>query len=252
MSIITKEERIILARGEKKLVSVIVPSRKRFDMLLVSLQSIHEMAADTSQLETIIRFDDDDGQSIKRIPELPFTKMNLRVIIGPRLRGYFDLNKFINECCGVSCGEFLFLFNDDSTIITKNWDKELEKHKGQVVVLNPDTHDDAQQYNTFPIISREIYDLVGHFSLQAHNDAWVSQVGKKLNIEKHINIEIFHDRPDNSNFTGTDERLLDDITWKERTDTFPNSAKEFFSQKFQQLVQEDVLNIHANLLNKGE
>jgi len=242
---------MILSKGEKKLVSVILPSRKRFNMLLKSLRSVYETAANASQLETIIRFDDDDKESIKRIPELPFTKMNLRVIIGPRLRGYFDLNKFINECCGVSRGEFLFLFNDDSTIVTEHWDKELEKYKGEIVVLNPDTNDDAQQYNTFPIVSRGIYELVGHFSLQAHSDAWVSHIGKKLNIEKHVNIEIFHDRPDNPNFTGTKEKILEDITWKERSDTFPKSAKEFFSQKFQQLIQEDVLNIYTNLLKKG-
>ena len=251
MSLVTKKEKMLLGRGKSKLISVILPSRKRFGLLLKSLESLYSKAKDPSRIEAIIRFDKDDISSISKISELPFGKIDLSVIVGNRMRGYIDLNKYINECCSVSTGDFLFLFNDDSTVITDNWDLEIEKYSGQTVVLNPDTDDDAQQFNTFPIISRDIFDTVGHFSLQAHNDTWVSEVGKMLGIQKHLSIKIFHDRPDNEVYTGTtDEREDDDITWKERTEIFPTSNQEFWGPKFTALRREDAVKIYNEIINK--
>ena len=250
MSIVTLQQRMVLGYGKHNLVSVIIPSRNRFETLVESIVSVYETADDPSRVEVLVRFDADDENSVSRISELPFDKIDIRVIVGQRLRGYIDLNKYINECCSIGRGDFLFLFNDDSKIVTKGWDTELKKFSGQTVVLNPDTFDDAQIYNTFPIISRNIYDLVGHFSLQAHNDTWVSEVGKMVGIEKHIAIEIFHDRPENDKFTGNEERVLDDITWRERCETFPISRKEFDQPLFQKLRQEDAVNIYRHLLEK--
>jgi glycosyltransferase involved in cell wall biosynthesis len=244
----TKENRA-LALGEPKLVSIIMPSRGRVKYLKKSLESICDKTSDLSKVQVIIRFDNDDLDSIKEIPNLPFSKLDIDIVIGQRMRGYHDLNKFVNQCCGVSRGDFLLLFNDDSYIVTENWDLKLEKFIGETVVLNPDTHDDAQAFNTFPIMSRDIYDLLGYFSLQAHNDTWISYIARSLGIQKHIDISIFHDRPDNPNYTGTnEERMRDDPTWAERTNTFPNSMGEFSGHKFSQLRSRDSNLIKKNLL----
>ena len=239
-----------LSLGETKLASIIIPSRKRVKYLNKSIDSILKKTSDLSKIQLILRFDNDDEESINNIANLPFSKVDITIIVGNRMRGYHDLNKYVNECCGGAKGDFMMLFNDDSYIVTNDWDLELEKHLNTTVVLNPDTHDDAQCYNTFPIISRDIYDLTGHFSLNAHNDTWVSYIAKRLNIEKHIDIEIYHDRPDNPNYIGSKEqRMLEDKTWAERTSTFPHSMAEFNSREFVALREEYTQIIKNNLLN---
>ena len=57
MSVIDDNERRILKRGKAKLVSFLVPSRKRFSNLLKTCNSITETATDVSRAEIIIRFD---------------------------------------------------------------------------------------------------------------------------------------------------------------------------------------------------
>ena len=246
MSIIDDNERKLLKRGKTKLVSFIIPSRKRFENLVKTCKSIAETATDSTRVEIVVRFDSDDIDSISRIGELPFDEIDIYVIVGERFRGYIDLNKYVNECCDLSRGDFLFLFNDDTTLIESGWDDILAEYQNDVVVLNPSTgNDDAKDINTFPIISRNIYETTGHFSLQAHNDTWVSEVGAMLGIEKVENrIVIFHDRPDNPEYTGSMD--TDDVnreTWNERTEMFKVSRPEFDQPKFCILRQEDALKI---------
>ena len=246
MSIIDDNERRILKRGKTKLVSFLVPSRKRFSNLLNTCNSIIDTATDVSQVEIIIRFDSDDVDSISRITELPFDKVDIYIIIGERFRGYIDLNKYVNECCDISRGDMLFLFNDDTTMAQSGWDNILSEYRDNIVVLNPSTgNDDAKHINTFPIISRKIYETTGHFSLQAHNDTWVSEVGSRLGIEKVENrIVIFHDRPDNPDYTGSmDTEEVDRETWDQRTEMFKISRPEFDQPKYCQLRHEDSVKV---------
>ena len=244
MSIINEKERKILSRGKTKLVTMIIPSRRRFNSLLKSIESIINTASDISNVEITIRFDYDDDESLSRLNELPFDKVDIYVIIGERFRGYIDLNKYINECCEISRGDFLFLFNDDSQIQSNGWDDVIEEYRDKIVVLNPKTGDDADDINTFPVISRKMFEITGHFSLQAHNDTWVSEVGEKLGIELvEDRIVIFHDRPDNPNSTGAMHKDTDGVTWEERTEMFKVSRPEFDTKKFTILRIEDIMKI---------
>jgi hypothetical protein len=198
----------------------------------------------------VVRLDLDDHDSISKVKDLSYENMDLYFIIGNRFRGYIDLNKIYNECCALSRGEFLFLFNDDSYLMSKGWDEEIKKYSGQTVVLNPDTDDQAQAINTFPIMSRDIYDLLGHWSLQAHNDTWVSFVGQKIGIEKRIStVKIFHDRPGHPQYTGEKEKF-DDVTWNERGEIWHISRPQFDEPKFAQLRIEDAINIKKYLESK--
>ena len=245
MSVIDDTERMLLRRGKTKLVSFLIPSRKRFGNLLKTCNSIVETATDVSRVEILVRFDIDDTESVSRIAELPFDKVDIYVIVGERFRGYIDLNKYINECCDISRGDMLFLFNDDTTMAVNGWDDVIHEYKDDIVVLNPSTADNSEENNTFPIISRKMYETTGHFSLQAHNDTWVSRVGSALGIEKVENrIKIFHDRPNNPNYTGSmDTGGVNRETWDERTEMFAVSRPEFDQPKFCNLRHEDIIKI---------
>ena len=252
MSVIDDNERRILKRGKAKLVSFLVPSRKRFGNLLSTCNSIAETATDPTRVEIVVRFDFDDVDSISRIPELPFDKVDIYVIVGERFRGYIDLNKYINECCDISRGDMLFLFNDDTTMAESGWDNILAEYRNDVVVLNPSTGNDeaTKRINTFPIITKKMYDSIGHWALQAHNDTWVSEVGAMLGIEKvEDRIVIFHDRPDNPNYTGSmDTEEVNRETWNERTEMFKVSRPEFDQPKYRNLRHEDAVKLKGIIL----
>jgi hypothetical protein len=237
---IHNEEKFILSRGKKKLVSVLIPSRGRIDKLLEVIDNVVEKSADVNKIEILIRFDSDDFQSIEKIKDLPFNKVDIYVLIGERFRGYRDLHFFVNELSSLSRGEFIFLFNDDSYIVSEKWENNLEPFSNQVVILKPETKDDASNYNTFPIINRSVFEILHHFSLQTHNDTWMQEIGRNLNIERSLyGLEIFHDRPDNPN----KKTLEEDETWVNGRKTWNTSRVEFDEGKYQILRQQDIMDI---------
>jgi len=234
-----KKEELVQTRGKAKLVSIIIPSRNRFDRLLKTLNSIIEKTNIIERVEVLLRFDYDDYSSIERIKELPFDKIDLQIIIGDKFRGHMDSHIFVNEMCLLSRGDFIFNFNDDSFIETQDWDKLLCRYSGQVIVLKPSTSDDAEaaKLNTFPIISREIFEILEHFSLNAHLDTWIQYISRGLNIEVELDeLRIYHDRPDNPENSG---EATKDETWAEGQKHLSQSRKEYESDEMFLLREGD-------------
>lgn len=60
-----------------KLISFLLISRGRFNELLKSIGSIIDKAKDPSRIEIMLRFDEDDEESISRIDELPKDKIDM-------------------------------------------------------------------------------------------------------------------------------------------------------------------------------
>jgi len=235
-------EEIKMSRGKAKLVSMICPSRGRIDLIKKTIDSVYNNAKDPSNIEFLIRLDNDDTVALSRISEITNYKLDTIVIVGERFRGYRDLHIYVNEMCALSRGEFIFLFNDDSEIVSKDWEQSLIAHRKQTIILNPFTTSSRtppfppswqQPLNTFPIISRDIYDAMGHFALQAHNDSWIVALNKRLKIEKPINdIKIYHDRADK---TGNNN----DQTWKDRKQQWTTSRAEFDGAIYNKLRDND-------------
>jgi len=235
-------DEIKLGRGKNKLVSILCPSRGRIDLIKKTIDSVYNNAKDPSRIEFLIRLDSDDTVALSRISEITNYKLDTFVIVGERFRGYGDLHIFVNEMCALSRGEFIFLFNDDSEIVSKDWEESLIKYRNQTVILNPFTTSSRtspflpnwqQHLNTFPIISRNIYETMGHFALQAHIDTWIVELNNRLQIEKPINeIKIYHDRADR---TGNNN----DQTFKERTEQWKTSSPEFNLNMFNKLRDND-------------
>jgi len=177
-----------------KLVSILIPSRGRFDELLKAIQSIISTTKKLQDIEIIIRFDDDDDSSLNRLGELPTAKVDINTMIGTR-HGYIALHKYVNEMCAEAKGRFLFMFDDDCIISTKNWDNIVRKHLGEIVCLNPNQDGTGKGANLFPIISREIYEITGHFSLSTHVDSWQQLVSRYADIEIKVpEFIIMHNR----------------------------------------------------------
>ena len=67
-----------------------------------------------------------------------------------------------------------------------------------MAVLNPDTNHDNWEIdmNVFPILPRRMVELMGHLSLNNHNDSWIECVARDAGIMVRVPIVILHDRAD--------------------------------------------------------
>lgn len=191
-------------------VSVLIPSRGRHDLLKKAIDNLELMS--TRDVEILVRLDDDDE---------PFVtdKANVKIVIGPRY-GYEGLHQYYNELAKQATGDWLMIWNDDSTIRTWGWDGRIQDAKlGRLSIING-----TGKLNLFPVVSREVYQTLGHLSLQAHTDSWLQVIGRLTGIEENIDLEIEHTpRPEYT------------------------TSKEFFSPENFKLLDQDVKKVQAAL-----
>jgi hypothetical protein len=81
---------------------------------------------------------------------------------------------------------------------TPDWTDIVRDYDGKMVVLNPNTNHDNWKIdmNVFPIVPRKMVELMGHVSLNVHNDSWLEFVGRGAGIMVRVPIMIHHDRAD--------------------------------------------------------
>lgn len=176
-----------------KLASILIPTRNRFDSLLKAVNSIIEKTNKLDRIEILIRFDEDDENSLSRVEELPTDKVSINIITGKRHK-YEFLHKYVNEMCAETKGEFIVWFNDDCIIETQGWDNIIAEYTGKIVCFYPNNKGTGSG-NIFPIISRKIYEIIGHFSQSQQVDTWQAVVGKRAGIEVKLDKMVFiHNR----------------------------------------------------------
>lgn len=152
--------------------SLILNSRKRTRFLFDFINSIKNGVNDKTNVEILIRIDEDDEESLK-LAEYKFD-FNVSFYCGQRPT---NLLKAINEIAFETKGENIFICNDDMRITTKNWDliainkineyKKINNIKDNIYYCKTDCNS-ADRYHdkgycSFPIISREAVETVGFF-----------------------------------------------------------------------------------------
>jgi hypothetical protein len=179
-----------------KLVSLLLPTRGRVSRLDASIKSLMETVNNTDNVELLVRADSDDAVTLTYLQNLVTTPgFNIKTIVKPRGKGYADLHVYCNELCSISSGRFLFLWNDDATMLTPNWDSEISKHDdGKMCSLLSGVEDSRGRDNfLFPIVHRSYYDALGRYSASAHNDTYVHAVCKNFpQIFRRTNIIVQH------------------------------------------------------------
>ena len=161
-------------------VSVLLPTRGRIEPVKKSVQSLLDTAIEPENIEILFRLDDDDDTDPEELQSL---HSHVKIITGPRLKGYQSLDKFYNELCEIATGEWLFLWNDDAVMLSDCWDLFLlEECENKLLVqvgeeamfsnLNP-----MECFTSpFPIMNKRYYEILGHFSLSYYNDTYVGVV----------------------------------------------------------------------------
>jgi hypothetical protein len=200
-----------------KLVSVLIPTRKRTSMLARCIQSFELLSAHPDQIELIFRIDNDDIETIKFINEYPFT-ISTKQIIADRGNGYGDLHLMHNHMTYVAEGKWMFAFNDDIYVASYGWDLQIQEHEKEFCVMwqdcfipsnSPAANGKARVSNINfredwvgnPIYPRKLFDIWGYVSPNPMVDYWFNSVLDEasrigLDLKKKIQFETITTRPD--------------------------------------------------------
>ena len=172
----------------KPYISFLLPIRKRPYSLKRSLDSLYTTCSDPTSYEVVIIFDSDDIETINEFNSWE-KKFNYKVEIMDRL-GYDYLNEYYNKACSLSSGEWLWVWNDDTCMLEKNWDLIIKEYDKKFLIINPyNTRDVDREYikthTLFPIVPKKYYELLSHLSPWNHIDTYTERVIDGLNLLKN-------------------------------------------------------------------
>ncbi len=200
-------------RGPGPLVSVLLPSRGRPDMLKRAVASLYDLAADKGNLELFIKADDDDAATVGAGDELTQAYPHVSVAIGPRGAGFFDLHQWLNTLAVMARGDWLFIFTDDAIMRTPRWDAALLgvgtpdpwPAINEVCLVIPMVKTNPGGCD-FPILRRDTCRLLGGLSPIPYADSWIHQLMGLVGAILRVPIEVEHDKPPATPLMGEDRR----------------------------------------------
>lgn len=170
------------------MISVLLPARGRPDHFVMAVKSVLETAAQPDRVEVLTRLDNDDWDVIKENSHLMRTQDTM--LVAPRV-GYKRLHECYNELAARCTGDLLFLWNDDTVMKTPGWDDLLRAGPALAVqFIRRDILATAD--STFPVLGRPIYNAMGHFANNAHNDTWMEVVSMRAKVAVSRDDVVFH------------------------------------------------------------
>jgi hypothetical protein len=213
-------------KTEKSVISVLLPTRGRREVLRKSLDSLVSKASNPERLEILFGVDEDDQTVIDYIKEeiaedLKEVGIEARASIFKPL-GYENLHIYVNTLAGAATGDWFFFWNDDCLMVSEGWDNVIDQYNGQFKLLGPKDNHNGHPYAILPIVPRDWFILMGHLSQNPQNDAWLSHIAYMLDIFERVDFEFIHDRAD---ITGNN----DDETFQNRKymEGNPSDPKDF-------------------------
>lgn len=168
-------------------ISILLPTRGRTHRLASAIGTLVDRAADRSRLELMVRIDNDDEASIRYFDSLAFTNLwkvgAQQINSGPRV-GYARLFELYNDMALKARGRFVLLWNDDTDMVTEEWDRKLivavERYRPLVQFLRRDIYEQAD--TTLPFIDKRIVEALGGISRHMYTDTWIGEVAAAAGV----------------------------------------------------------------------
>jgi len=238
---------MLFPRGDGPLLSVLLPTRGRFNSLIKTIRSLIDNSRPEST-EILLKIDTDDQDTINNLPNLPIA--NIKILIGDRGNGYKSMHIFSNKLAEIATGDWLMILNDDARMLTVDWDKILESIDTSddfggcqdVCMLHPGSPL-RDGISDFPIIRRKHIEIVGHYALQTHVDSYLHDVYNRLpkaNLSLS-QIKISHG-----------QEPLNDQTQHEVTQCQRTSSPDFYSQECENNRIKDSEKLLAHLQTRRD
>jgi len=193
-------------------ISILLPTRGRFELFKNSVESLLNTCNDTSNFEILLAMDSDDVDTVCKTEEYIKFKNNIRLFLNER-QHYLNLNNYYDRLSEKSIGNSLFLWNDDAIMESSGWDDIIINEHEKFCVISPKVSNMEYYWDKqgvlFPIIPRKWFELTGSWSYVQSADSWIDILSKRLGILHNVNeISIYHNRHD---LTGNNH----DITYTE-------------------------------------
>jgi len=208
-------------------IAVLLPTRSRTHKLLQSLTSLIDHAHDGNSIHFVLGFDRDDKQGLDgfRDQVQPYLQQQSAKFTALTFEpmGYENLNRYYNSLAQHARADWLFVWNDDAVMQTRNWDSEIQKYNGRFLLLKVHTHNE-HPYSIFPIVPREWLDVLGHLSEHQMIDAELSQSAFCLDIMQVIDVHVAHNQIELTN----DKQ--DALGVKRRFEGNPYHPRDFHNQ----------------------
>lgn len=182
-------------------ISIIYPTRNRYNLFVKSTNSLIEKCSDLNNLEILLGMDNDDIETVKLTEEYIKDKPYIKLFMFDR-QYYKNLHVYVNYLSDKATGEYMILWNDDCYMESNNYDIIMDKYYDKFVIVNPLVSNDTKytrEFNgtLFPIIPKRWVEITGRWSNNGANDSWVQEIARPLNIMVNDDdIIIFHDRFD--------------------------------------------------------
>ncbi|MFM9105792.1 MAG: hypothetical protein ACKOWF_03750 [Chloroflexota bacterium] len=206
--------------------SVLLPTRGRPQALKRSVGTLLDRALHPEAIEIVLGVDRDDGETLAALGGMP---PQVRAVVVER-RGYARLHEYMNLLAREASGYWTVMWNDDNLMETRHWDEVICREPDCIGALLSN----HGALNVTPVIPRHWLAMLGHYSLQNHNDSWWIHVAKATGLGRTLEVEFRHDRAD---LTGNN----DDATWREQV-YLPD---EFFSAPTQEAIASDCRRLQA-------
>jgi len=146
--------------------SIIMPTRGDEKNVEKLLDSIERNTRDKKSIEVLFAIDEGERSIINFVDG---KKYSFRVEFFERPKTDNFSKDYYNWLANKSCGENIWVLNDDAWIITNDWDaiilKKIKEHRWDTYLV--DTHDSTKinpgnYFCTFPMISRKACGLLGY------------------------------------------------------------------------------------------
>ena len=184
----------------KPKISILLPTRKRTEAVVKSIGSLLANAADTSRIEILVAYDNDDEESREFFAETWFPYIGqcsaTSKVFETERFGYLRLYKYVNFLAEQASGDWIMFWNDDALMLTENWDDEIVKHDGWFGLLRMPCVTMNHPFALFPIIPREWIDVFGRVSPVNHSDWWIYNVTAPAGRLLNLPVQVYHDRAD--------------------------------------------------------
>lgn len=230
-------------------IAVLLPTHERTEALTRSVKSVVENANEPKRLQIIFGIDNDDSVGQKHFTQViqPYLDKHGVAYVAVEFEpmGYLGLNHYYNGTAAEADADWLFVWNDDAFITSKDWDAEVRKHDGEFKLLKIHTHNE-HPYSIFPIYPKEWYDIFGFLARHQMIDAELSQNAYMLNLMQIIEVYATHDRAD---LTGNNN----DTTQRNKIslEGNPRDPRDFHHVTFNNARLNDCETIARYLANKG-
>lgn len=213
-----------------------MPTRGRYEMAKKSIDSLFDNCKDPNNFEVLLAVDNDDIETTEKLEAYASDKSNVRLVYFER-QYYRGLHNYINRLASEATGTSLMLWNDDSTIDSKNWDEEILNNHNTFCVLSPKVQNMEHFWRhigvLFPIIPKEWIDITEEWAQVPACDSVIDIISKRFGIQVLLDtVVITHDRYDD---TGNNH----DQTWIEvRSEKDNHNYRHIFHEGKPEVIEQ--------------